>query len=176
MTESGSSAVRLAPPRLADQSRFLAAVRRSRKLHRPWVSPPDSAEKFRYYVEKMRSPRDRAHFVITDTGELVGVVHLSEIVRGVFRSAYLGFYAFEPYAGRGLMKRGLTLAISQAFGSEKLHRLEANIQPENAASRGLVQSLGFECEGFSPRYLKIGGRWRDHERWAIRSEIWKPRR
>lgn len=176
MTEPGSSVVRLEPPRLADQSRFLAAVRRSRKLHRPWVSPPDTAEKFQYYVKKLRSPRDRAHFVYTDDGELVGVIHLSEIVRGAFRSAYLGFYAFAPHAGRGLMKRGLSLAISEAFGAQKLHRLEANIQPANHASRGLVQSLGFECEGLSPRYLKIGGRWRDHERWAIRSEIFKPRR
>ena len=49
-----------------------------------------------------------------------------------------------------------------------------NIQPENIASKKLVERLGFDLEGYSPRYLKIGGRWRDHERWALRSENWKP--
>ena len=58
-------------------------------------------------------------------------------------------------------------ALQHAFKSMKLHRLEANIQPGNAASIALVRSCGFSKEGYSPRYLKIGGRWRDHERWAI---------
>jgi ribosomal-protein-alanine N-acetyltransferase len=62
--------------------------------------------------------------------------------------------------------------ITHAFNEMKLHRLEANIQPANAASRALVKALEFRREGFSPRYLKINGRWRDHERWAILSEDW----
>ena len=88
----------------------------------------------------------------------------------VFHSAYLGYYAFEPFAGRGLMKQGLSQVVTHAFRKLKLHRLEANIQPGNAASKALVKTLGFRREGFSPRYLKINGRWRDHERWALLSE------
>ena len=103
---------------------------------------------------------------------LVGVVNLDEIVRGCFHSAYLGYYAFSPYAGRGLMQKGLSQVIAHAFRKLKLHRLEANIQPGNAASRALVKKLGFRREGFSRRYLKINGRWRDHERWSILSEDW----
>jgi ribosomal-protein-alanine N-acetyltransferase len=102
----------------------------------------------------------------------VGVVNLDEIVYGCFRSAYLGYYAFVPYAGRGLMKQGLDLVITHAFNEMKLHRLEANIQPRNVPSKALVKTLGFRREGFSQRYLKINGRWRDHERWAILSEDW----
>ena len=94
-------------------------------------------------------------------------MNISEIVHGAFRSGYLGYYAFAPYAGRGLMTEGLALVIDDAFHRLRLHRLEANIQPGNTASLGLVRRLDFRREGFSLRYLKIRGRWRDHERWAV---------
>jgi ribosomal-protein-alanine N-acetyltransferase len=109
-------------------------------------------------------------------GAIVGVVNVSEIVRAAFQSAYLGYYAFRPHAGQGYMTEGLALVLHHAFRSLGLHRLEANIQPGNRQSRELVRGLGFRKEGFSPRYLKIGGRWRDHERWAIVREAWSPSR
>jgi ribosomal-protein-alanine N-acetyltransferase len=109
-------------------------------------------------------------------GAIVGVVNVSEIVRAAFQSAYLGYYAFRPHAGQGYMTEGLALVLRHAFRSLRLHRLEANIQPGNQPSRALVHGLGFRKEGFSPRYLKIGGRWRDHERWAIVRERWIPAR
>jgi ribosomal-protein-alanine N-acetyltransferase len=105
-------------------------------------------------------------------GELAGVVNLSEIVRGSFRSAYLGYYGFVPHTGRGYMKEAIRLVVGIAFRTLKLHRLEANIQPTNRASLALVRRLGFTKEGYSPRYLKIGGRWQDHERWAVLAEHW----
>jgi ribosomal-protein-alanine N-acetyltransferase len=89
---------------------------------------------------------------------------------GPFRSAYLGYYAFAGHERQGLMHAGLRATLRHAFGRLGLHRLEANIQPGNRASIALVRSCGFEQEGYSPRYLKIGGRWRDHERWAIRTD------
>ncbi len=73
------------------------------------------------------------------------------------------------------MSEGLELVLARAFEELALHRLEANIQPGNQPSLSLVQRAGFVREGFSERYLKIGGRWRDHERWAIRSEQWRAR-
>jgi hypothetical protein len=69
-------------------------------------------------------------------------------------------------AGRGLMTEAVGLAVGFAFEMIRLHRVEANIQPENTQSIALVQRLGFTCEGYSPRYLHIGGAWRDHGRWA----------
>lgn len=98
--------------------------------------------------------------------ELVGVVNITNMVMGAFCSGYLGYYAFAGFERQGYMREGLTLAVRHAFRTLKLHRLEANIQPGNAASLALVQSCGFTREDYSPRYLKIGGRWRDHERWA----------
>jgi ribosomal-protein-alanine N-acetyltransferase len=100
------------------------------------------------------------------------MICISEIVRGNFQSGYLGYYAFAPHNGRGYMTRGLKAVLAAAFRKHGFHRLEANIQPGNEASRRLVQRLGFRLEGFSPRYLKIAGRWRDHERWALTKEEW----
>ncbi len=72
------------------------------------------------------------------SGALVGVINISEIVRGAFRSGYLGYYAFAPHAGQGHMREGLAAVLDVAFRRLRLHRLEANVQPGNAASRRLV--------------------------------------
>jgi ribosomal-protein-alanine N-acetyltransferase len=152
---------------------FLRAVGRSRSLHRRWVTPPDDRSKFAAYVTSLRDKRREGFFVVTGSGDVAGVINVSEIVHGGFQSAYLGYYALEPFAGRGFLHRGLRLVIAHCFGELRLHRLEANIQPENDRSIALVKSLGFRMEGFSPRYLKICGRWRDHERWALLAEDWR---
>ena len=96
-----------------------------------------------------------------------------EIVRGDFQGAYIGYYLFVPHTGKGYMLEGLRLVLERAFRELALHRVEANIQPGNVRSLRLVKRLGFRREGFSPRYLKIGGRWRDHERWALLVEEWR---
>lgn len=153
---------------------FLRAVRVSRALHKGFVSPPGNADEFQRYISGLRR-RNCAGFLIflAESGQLAGVVNVSEIVYGLFQSAYLGYYAFRPHDGQGLMKQGLQQVIRHCFGELGLHRLEANIQPENERSIALVRALGFAKEGYSPRYLKICGKWRDHERWAIRAEQWR---
>lgn len=165
--------VRLERPRLRHEDEFLRSVRRSRKLHRDLVSPPNDSEKFQQYVRGLRKRSRDGFFVMpADSVAIAGLVNISEIVRGSFQSAYLGYYALVPFAGQGLMHQGLELVIDYCFKELRLHRLEANIQPENERSTSLVRGLGFRREGFSPRYLKVCGRWRDHERWAILAEEW----
>ena len=112
----------------------------------------------------------------TRDGAIVGGINFSEIVRGNFQSVYLGYQIGEPFARQGYMTEALALALSIAFGRLRLHRVEANIQPTNAPSLALVRRAGFRREGLSRRYLKIGGRWRDHERWALLAEDWRARR
>jgi ribosomal-protein-alanine N-acetyltransferase len=158
-------------PDRGDAEEFLSLVRASRKYHRPWVYPPTNKDGFRRYVEKNDSDRFFPCFLfLRETDALVGVANLSEIVRGVFLSAYLGFYGHADHAGQGLVREGVQLLIRYSFRKLKLHRLEANIQPTNRSSLSLVRALGFRKEGLSRRYLKIGGRWRDHERWALLAE------
>ena len=163
-----ASPVRIVPITLADQEEFLAAALRSRKLHHPWVSPPVGPTGFRALVEGCRGPVHMGYVVRhARTDELVGFINVSNIIRGFFQSAYLGYYAFAGHERQGLMHAALGLVVRTAFTDLKLHRLEANIQPGNTASIALVRSCGFHKEGYSPRYLKIRGQWRDHERWAI---------
>lgn len=166
--------VALREPTLDDQAAFIAAARRSRKLHGRFAHPPLTPKQFRERLARLPEPNHEGRVVVdAASGELVGVINLNEIVRGPSQSAYLGYYAFEPYAGKGLMTEGLALVLQLAFDELRLHRLEANIQPDNARSLALVQRLGFQREGFSPRYLKLAGRWRDHERWAMLRESWR---
>jgi ribosomal-protein-alanine N-acetyltransferase len=169
--------VRLRPLELADEPAFLAAVRRSRELHGPWVSPPDSPAAFRTLLGRAQQP-DFAPFVALErhTGALCGAFNVSQIVRGSFQSAYLGYQAFTPWERRGLMGAALELLLEVVFEDLGLHRVEANVQPGNAASIALVRARGFRLEGYSPRYLKIGGEWRDHERWAHLEEDWRAQR
>ena len=167
-------AVRLVPASARYEAAFLAAVRESRALHRPWVSLPATHAGFRAYLKAKSGPRNLAYLVLSAAGDLVGVVSVNEIVRGVFRSGYLAYCAFAPHHRRGFMSAAVARVVTHVFRREGLHRLEANIQPSNVASIRLVRRLGFRREGRSPRYLKIGGRWRDHERWAITREDWRP--
>jgi [ribosomal protein S5]-alanine N-acetyltransferase len=167
--------VRLEQPSLRHATAFMDAVRRSRRLHGRWVRPPATREQYRAFVLRARKPAYAFHLICAPNGDLAGVVNISEIVRGAFFSGYLGYYAFEPHAEHGYMRSGLEAVMRVAFRRYGLHRLEANIQPDNGRSIALIRSLGFAREGYSPRYLKIGGRWRDHERWALTVEAWRVR-
>jgi len=152
---------------------FLELTTGSLNFHRPWVYPPTDTKHFRAYLDRLEN--GFAHgFVIArcDGDTMIGVININDPIMGGFRSASLGYYAAAPYCGRGYMTEGLALVLDQAFTALDLHRLEANVQPENAASLALVRRLGFHKEGFSPAFLKVGGAWRDHERWAMRAEEW----
>mgnify|MGYP001243339342 CR=1 FL=1 len=167
--------VTVSPVSAEDCRSFVAAVRASRELLHPWINPPDSAERFEEWLERLCRD-DQEAFLIRHNScdELVGYISVSNIVRRAFQSAQLGYGAFSPHAGRGLMTQGLGAVIEVCFHQLGLHRLEANIQPTNEPSLAIVRRLGFEREGYSPRYLMVDSDWRDHERWAIRTELWYP--
>ncbi len=156
----------LRSPKKLDATEFLEQVSCSRDVHGLWVSPPDSEEKFLAWLTSSELDTVRSFLVCNDSA-LAGVVNVTNIVRGNFCSAYLGYYVFAGAEGQGVMSWALRKVCGIAFKEMGLHRLEANIQPGNEASIALAKRCGFQCEGYSPRYLKVRGRWRDHERWAL---------
>jgi [ribosomal protein S5]-alanine N-acetyltransferase len=160
------------PPELADGAEFVRAVRRSGKLHGQWIAPKArTAKKFATYLERYSSGHHYGFLIIDRvSGDIAGVININDVIRGSFQSAAVGYYAFVPYAGKGLMFEGMLLVVKHAFGQLKLHRLEANIQPQNHASIALARKCGFVKEGCGRRLLKIRGRWKDHERWALLRE------
>lgn len=171
------SRVLIRSPRADDEDEFIALVRASRRLHAGWISPASTPEAFASYLRRNDGADLESCLICRrDDGAIVGCATLSQIFMGPFQNAYLGYWAGAPYAGQGYMTEGVGLVLTHAFRGLKLHRVEANLQPQNEASRALAQRLGFRLEGFSPRYLKVGGRWRDHERWAITREEFRPPR
>jgi ribosomal-protein-alanine N-acetyltransferase len=171
------SRIVLRAPTLADEDEFTRRMRASRSLHGSWISMPTTHDAYTAYVG--RNARENVELFIAcrrEDGAMVGFFNLSEIIRGKLQQAFLGYGGVAEFAGQGYMTEGMRAVLAQAFGPLKLHRLEANIQPQNAASIALARRCGFACEGFSPRYLKIAGRWRDHQRWAIHAEAWRAQR
>ena len=163
--------VMIRPPVLDDFERFRQSMEDSRALHHPWIQAPLEELAFRRYLKRIKGSTETGFLIIRQADNAIaGVINLSVITYAALCSAYMGYYATRQLAGRGYIKEGMMLVINHAFEHMGLHRLEANIQPGNTDSLGLVQSLGFEREGFSPAYLKINDAWCDHERWAIRAE------
>jgi [ribosomal protein S5]-alanine N-acetyltransferase len=166
----------LRPPVASDRDEFISLMRASRSFHRPWATAPTDDDRFAAYIADSLRPDFEAMLVCrVEDAAIVGFFNLSQIVRRALQSAYLGYAVGKPYAGQGFMREGLELLLRRAFTELRLHRIEANIQPGNYASIALAKGAGFRREGFSPRYLKIGGRWRDHERWAILADDWRVR-
>lgn len=153
-----------------DKEVFLKAMLSSQSLHHPWVEPPTTSQAFDEYWQRSQQLNQKSYLVCDELDNIIGVFNVSEIVRGAFQNAFLGFYGLTDYTGKGYMSAGLKLVQKKVFEELELHRLEANIQPENTRSIQLVKTNGFRYEGFSPRYLKINGEWSGHEHWAITAE------
>jgi [ribosomal protein S5]-alanine N-acetyltransferase len=154
-----------------DEDDYLAAAIASRDHLRPWIDAPDTPARYAEVLARAEQPEYHPLLVRVREGYgLAGVINISNIVRGAFQSAFVGYWAFAGFGGRGYLTDGLLSVIDHAFTDLALHRLEANIQPANTASISLAERCGFRYEGFSPSYLQVFGEWRDHNRYAITVE------
>jgi RimJ/RimL family protein N-acetyltransferase len=166
--------VYLGRPSPRDLEAWRALVRESWRFLSRWMVRPARGTRPddpRLFASLLRANRGRHSVKLfvrrSSDGALLGVVNLNEIVLGAFQSAYLGYWIGSRHARQGYMHEALRLALRYAFGTLGLHRVEANVVPGNRASIALVRGAGFRREGLSKRYLRIAGRWQDHERWAL---------
>ena len=106
--------------------------------------------------------------------EVVGRVTLSNVVRGAFHAASVGYSLAEPFRGRGLMHEALRATLDYAFGPMGLHRVTAAWMPANRPSGRVLKRLGFRREGLARKYLLIDGKWQDHVLTSLVNARWKP--
>lgn len=128
------------------------------------------------YTAMLRNHRREARagrmlpLAVFAAGRLAGQVTVNGIVRGAFDSAYVGYWVDRRVAGQGVLPTALAMVLDHCFGPVGLHRVEANVRPENAASIRVVEKLGFREEGRHARYLFIDDDWRDHLSYALLRE------
>ena len=158
-----------------DCDEFIELASRSRELHCPWIYAPQTPADFVAYLRRFE--RTEAAALVTchkESREIAGFFTINEIIRGFYLRASVGYGVFMPNERQGYMKEGFELVFRYAFGKPGrglgLHRLEADIQGNNHASVRLAESSGFKWEGISSAYIRIHGKWVDHERYAITSE------
>ena len=172
----------LRPPEPRDWSVWAALRARSRGFLTPWEPawPVDSLTRSafnRRVRRQMAEWRDDLTYSFLsferETGALVGGLGLGSIRRGVSQTGTVGYWVGEPYARRGYTTEAVALVLGYAFGELELHRVEASCLPNNAASRGVLDKLGFTREGLARGYLRIEGAWRDHDIYAMLKEDWR---
>ncbi|EFC79908.1 GNAT family N-acetyltransferase [Parafrankia sp. EUN1f] len=174
------------PMRLRDAGAWVEVRSRNADWLAPWEATRPGApsvretwnehQTFSVYSQMMHRLRAQSRagaalaFVIAIDGRLAGQLTVSTIVRGAFNSAQVGYWLDGARAGRGITPTALALVTDHCFGPVGLHRLEANVRPENAASRRMLTKLGFREEGLHRRFLAIDGEYRDHICFALTTE------
>lgn len=165
--------VRLRPLRLSDSVRWQEIRRRNQAWLGPWDAtvPEEGAQAgeipptFSAMVRRLRSEARAGRvlpWVVEFRGRMVGQVTVGGITYGSLRSAYIGYWIDQEFAGRGITSMAVAMASDYALGTLRLHRLELNIRPENAASLAVAEKIGYRKEGHREKYLHIDGDWRDH--------------
>ena len=168
----------LRPLRLRDARRWIIARRTSADWLAPWEvtppgqrsTPPASWSVFAVTLSRLRDDAEAGNtmpFAVILDGALVGQVTLGNLGREPREPAYVGYWIDRAQAGRGITPRALALVLDHAFAVLDLPRVEANIQPDNDASRRVVEKLGFRLDTLRPGHLHVAGAWRDHLRFEL---------
>ncbi|GED97002.1 GNAT family N-acetyltransferase [Gordonia crocea] len=178
--EVAAGGVVLRPIKLRDGAAWSRLRVRNQDLLVPWEPTTDgnwAARHHRsnwpslYSVLKSEARRGAVvPFVIEVDGEYAGQLTIGNVQRGAVRSAWIGYWVDRDQTGRGVATAAVALGVDHAFGALGLHRLEATVQPTNAASRSVLTKVGFRHEGLLKRYMDVDGRWRDHDLFALTTE------
>ena len=170
--------VGLRPLRTSDAKTWQDVRRRNQAWLGPWdATVPDEGVRagevppsFQSMTRRLRTEAREGRVIPWATefhGRLVGQVTMGGIAYGSLRSAYIGYWIDQEFAGRGITSLAVAMATDYAFDILQLHRMELNIRPENTASRAVAEKLGYRVEGFREKYLHIDGDWRDHVTYVL---------
>jgi ribosomal-protein-alanine N-acetyltransferase len=176
--------VEVRPLRARDSASWCEVRVRNERWLSPWEGRPPSQPATSWRVRHspavfsamLRSQRREARagrmlpLAVAVDGRLRGGITVSGVTRGAFDSGHVGYWIDERVAGRGAMTTALALVLDHCFGPVGLHRVEANVRPENAPSLRVVRKLGFVEEALHRRYLFIDEAWRDHVGFALLAE------
>ncbi|HSH76339.1 MAG TPA: GNAT family protein, partial [Longimicrobiales bacterium] len=166
----------------ADRGEFVRVLEVSRDAWTPWMpsrpSDPSGADAFELELTRARTGREAGTHLrlaaFLEDHRLAGLFSLNEIVRGPFQSGYAGWSVSADQVGRGLGTEGVRALLDIAFTDAPvglgLHRVQANIIPENGASLRIAEKVGLRREGLALRYLRIAGAWEDHLMFALTRE------
>lgn len=163
--------VYLRAPEARDYQDWAELREASRAFLTPWEPTWSNDElsrgaykyRLRRYAEDVRDDRAYALFVFRETDDvLLGGLTLSNVRRGVAQTASLGYWAGQRHAGQGYITAAVCAVLRYGWDDLDLHRVEAACQPDNVASRRVLQKAGFTQEGEAKAYLRINGAWRDH--------------
>jgi [ribosomal protein S5]-alanine N-acetyltransferase len=167
---------------LRDVDELVDLRRRNRVFNAP-IEPRRSDGFFTASGQRAEVVRDRDEWsadrmyafaiVERETERIRGRVGLANIVRGAWDNTTLGYFVDEEVNGRGFATEAVSLALAFAFGPARLHRVQAAVMPHNKRSARVLAKNGLRHEGFSPRYLRLAGGWRDHDLYAITVEEWQ---
>lgn len=170
----------LRPARLADARAWREIRLRNAAWLHPWEASEPEKSLYRaslgsflrmlagMYRERLR--KQGLSWVIMFGDELAGQLTVGSIVRGSNRSGLIGYWIDQKFAGRSIVPTALAMAVDHSFQVVGLHRLEAGIQPENHASRRVMEKLGFHEEGLRRGLVHVNGAWRDHLCYALTAE------
>jgi ribosomal-protein-alanine N-acetyltransferase len=172
--------VRLRPVRMRDAAQWSRIRLADRDHLQPWEPSGDADWQVRHSVASwpalcsgLRSEARKGRmlpFAIELDGRLCGQLTIGNVTHGALRSAWIGYWVASGATGGGVATGALALGLDHCFGPVMLHRVEATVRPENAASRAVLAKVGFRDEGLLRRYLEVDGAWRDHLLVAITLE------
>ena len=133
--------VLLRSPRKKDSAEFISVNRRSAAFNRGLASPPTQTEEFQAFLKRSKQP-DAACFLICrkDDDAIMGSIALSQIFRGGFLSAYLGYQIGAEFARQGFMTEAIQLMLRHAF--KFVNTVVFLVGPQNFRSQKAVEKIG----------------------------------
>jgi ribosomal-protein-alanine N-acetyltransferase len=169
-----TESLELRPLRAEDEAEFVRVHELSREHFQRWMPALEPGMTMRsLFAASLRRARrgirdgDEVRLVgLLQDGRMAGLFVLNRIVRQALQNAHASWRVSVDLAGRGLATEAVIALLDLAFAPAPLglglHRVQAEILPQNRASVRVAEKAGFRIEGEARAYLQVNGVWQDH--------------